>query len=54
MINKAYPEGSITEAYIVNESFTFSSMYVELKRNSIDPIEIMMEKSKLAHIYFLQ
>ena len=26
--NKAYPEGSIVEAYIVNESLTFCSQYL--------------------------
>lgn len=34
--NKAHPEGSIAEAYLFNESFTFCSMYlhiVETKHN---------------------
>ena len=26
--NKAHPEGSIAEAYVVNESLTFCSMYL--------------------------
>lgn len=29
MRNKAHPEGSIAEAYIVNECLTFCSMYLE-------------------------
>ena len=28
MKNKVHPEGSIAEAYIVNESMTFCSMYL--------------------------
>ena len=37
--NKAYPEGSIAEAYIVNESLTFCSQYllgIETKFNRPD------------------
>ena len=37
--NKAYPEGSIVEVYIVNESLTFCSQYllgIETKFNRSD------------------
>ena len=46
MKNKARPEGSIAEAYIVNESMTFCSMYlrnIETKFNRDRHFEVEFE-----------
>ena len=49
MKNKARPEGSIAEAYIVNKSMTFCSMYlrnIETKFNRDRHFEVEFEDEK--------
>ena len=56
--NKAYPEGSIVEAYIVNESLTFCSQYllgIETKFNRPNRnVDYLNDQSNEFSIFFLK